>query len=102
MTMTDISGSRTPRDDGADENSFTSPFRGWLRTILGGRGDATLRDTIAELIEEGREAEGSIAAHERMLLTNILKLRDRTVEDAMVPRADIGAVDIDISLQALV
>jgi len=86
MTMTDISGSRSPREDGADEqNSFTGQFRGWLRTILGGRGDTTLRDTIEELIEERREAEGSIAADERVLLANILKLHDRTVVDAMVP-----------------
>jgi CBS domain containing-hemolysin-like protein len=101
--MTDISGSRSPREDGADEqNSFAGPFRGWLRAILGGRGDTTLRDTIEELIEEGREAEGSIAAHERVLLANILKLRDRSVEDAMVPRADIVAVDIDTPLPALI
>ena len=103
MTMTDISGSRSPREDGADEqNSFTGQFRGWLRTILGGRGDTTLRDTIEELIEERREAEGSIAADERVLLANILKLRDRTVVDAMVPRADIVAVDIDTTLPALI
>ena len=101
--MTDISGSRSPREDGADEqNSFTGQFRGWLRTILGGRGDTTLRDTIEELIEERREAEGSIAADERVLLANILKLRDRTVVDAMVPRADIVAVDIDTTLPALI
>ena len=103
MTMTDISGSRSPREDGADEqNSFTGQFRGWLRTILGGRGDTTLRDTIEELIEERREAEGSIAADERVLLANILKLHDRTVVDAMVPRADIVAVDIDTTLPALI
>ena len=101
--MTDISGSRSPREDGADEqNSFTGQFRGWLRTILGGRGDTTLRDTIEELIEERREAEGSIAADERVLLANILKLHDRTVVDAMVPRADIVAVDIDTTLPALI
>lgn len=103
MTMADISGSRTPREDGADEqNSFTGQFRGWLRTILGGRGDTTLRDTIEELIEERREAEGSIAADERVLLANILKLRDRTVVDTMVPRADIVAVDIDTTLPELI
>ncbi|QQP89388.1 HlyC/CorC family transporter [Skermanella sp. TT6] len=101
--MADISGSRTPREDGADEqNSFTGQFRGWLRTILGGRGDTTLRDTIEELIEERREAEGSIAADERVLLANILKLRDRTVVDTMVPRADIVAVDIDTTLPELI
>jgi CBS domain containing-hemolysin-like protein len=104
MTMTDISGSRTPREDGADEqNSFSHQFRGWLRTILGGRGDNTLRETIEELIEERRgEEEDSIAASERVLLANILKLRDRTVANVMVPRADIVAVDIETSLPDLI
>ncbi|EWY42386.1 hemolysin C [Skermanella stibiiresistens SB22] len=101
--MTDISGSRTPREDGADEhNSFTGQFRGWLRTILGGRGDTTLRDTIEELIEERREVEGSIAADERVLLANILKLHERTVVDTMVPRADIVAVDVETTLPELI
>src|SRR5690349_24951699 len=80
-TMTDSSGSRTPRDDGAEEqNSLTVQFRHWLRTMLGGRDDTTLRDAIEELIEERPAAEDSIAADERVLITNILKLRDRTVD----------------------
>ncbi|HSK40908.1 MAG TPA: hemolysin family protein [Arenibaculum sp.] len=100
--MTDQSGSRRPRADGAEEqHSLPLQFRGWLRAMLG-RGDNTLRDTIEELIEERREAENSIAADERILLANILKLRDRTVVDAMVPRADIVAVDVDVTLPELI
>jgi CBS domain containing-hemolysin-like protein len=101
--MTDQSGSRRPREDGAEEqSSLPHQFRGWLRMIMGGRSDATLRHTIEELIEERRESEGSIAADERLLLGNILKLHDRTVADVMVPRADIVAVNADIPLPALV
>lgn len=104
MTMADLSDSRSPRYDGADDNpSLSHHFRGWLRAILGGRGDNTLRETIEELIEEnGDAAEGSIGASERTLLANILKLRDRTVVDAMVPRADIVAVSADIGLPDLI
>lgn len=101
--MADLSDSRTPREDGADDNRTpTQQFRGWLRAILGGRGDNTLRDAIEELIEERDSAENSIAADERILLANILKLRDRTVVDAMVPRADIIGVPADITLPQLV
>ncbi|WP_119679871.1 hemolysin family protein [Indioceanicola profundi] len=101
--MADLSDSRTPREDGAeDHNSLSHQFRGWLRAVLGGRGDNTLRDAIEELIEERDSAENSIAADERILLANILKLRDRTVVDAMVPRADIVAVPADITLPELV
>jgi len=102
-TMTDSSGSRSPRDDGADEqNSLTHQFRHWLRAILGGREDTTLRDAIEELIEERPEAEDSIAADERVLITNILKVGDRRVADVMVPRADIVAVDSATTLPDLV
>ncbi|HYE48063.1 MAG TPA: hemolysin family protein, partial [Azospirillaceae bacterium] len=72
------------------------------RAILGGRGDSTLRHTIEELIEERPEAGDSIAAGERALLANILKLRNRTVVDAMVPRADIVAVEVGITLPDLI
>jgi len=70
--------------------------------MLGGRADSTLRHAIEELIEEGPTAEDSIAADERVLLSNILKLRDRTVSDVMVPRADIVAVEVGVSLTDLV
>ncbi|WP_245593591.1 hemolysin family protein [Azospirillum halopraeferens] len=92
-----------PRDDGAeDQSTLGHLFRGWLRSVIRGRGDTTLRDTIEELIEEEDETEGSMAASERALLANILKLRDRTVVDVMVPRADIIAVDVDTDIPTLI
>ncbi|WP_114395753.1 hemolysin family protein [Oleisolibacter albus] len=101
--MADLSDSRSPREDGAEEQgSITQQFRGWLRSILGVRGGDTLRETIAEMIEERDGAETSMAEGERTLLANILKLRKRTVVDAMVPRADIVAVPADISLTDLI
>ncbi len=101
--MTETSDSRMPRDDGAeDQHSLGHLFRGWLRSAIRGRGDNTLRDTIEELIEDDDEGESSMAAGERTLLANILKLRDRTVVDVMVPRADIIGLDVDTPLPALV
>ncbi|MBP2311667.1 hemolysin family protein [Azospirillum soli] len=101
--MSEISDSRTPREDGAeDQHSLGHLFKGWLRTVLGGRDDNTLRETIEELIEEQDGEEGSMGAGERALLANILKLRDRSVADVMVPRADIVAVDVDTSMPALI
>lgn len=101
--MTETSDSRMPRDDGAeDQHSLGHLFRGWLRSAIRGRGDTTLRDTIEELIEDDDESEGSMGAGERTLLANILKLRDRTVVDVMVPRADIVALDVDTPLPAVI
>ncbi|HEY0838405.1 MAG TPA: hemolysin family protein [Azospirillum sp.] len=100
--MTETSDSRMPRDDGAEDQSLGHLFRGWLRSVIGGKGDTTLRDTLEELIEEEGEAEGGMAANERALLGNVLKLRDRTVVDVMVPRADIIGVDVSTPLPALI
>jgi len=91
----DTSSSSRPRNGGADLTGPQSgPLRNWLRQILGGRAENGWRETIEDLIEEG---DGDVDAtdHERLLLTNIVRLRELTVYDVMVPRADIVCCDID-------
>lgn len=56
-------------------------------------GEGTVRDTLDELIEAGNEADEELTEGERTLLANILGARGRPVEDVMVPRADIVAVE---------
>jgi len=63
----------------------------------------TVRDVIEELIEERIEesSEGGgdlIDSHERLLLANVLRLRDVSAADIMVPRVDIVALEADKSL----
>ena len=60
-----------------------------------------VRKTLEELIEDRVEVQDPINADERALLANIFRLRDRTVADVMVPRADIVAVAADTSLAEL-
>ena len=66
-------------------------------------GSDTLREAIEEYIEEIDEDENSpsIARHEKALISNVLKLRDTTVIDVMIPRADIAAIDVEASKEAL-
>jgi len=54
--------------------------------------EAALREAVEELIEDSTTPGGAPTA-ERMLLDNILRMRERTVADCMVPRADIVAID---------
>lgn len=65
--------------------------------------EASMRDVIEELIEERIEENPDGAAvidsNERLLLSNVLKLRDLTAHDIMVPQADIVAIDIATGLQ---
>lgn len=65
--------------------------------------DDSLRDAIEELIEEKKETapQSAVAAHERLLISNILQLRDLPVQDVMVPRADIVAISIDTTKDEL-
>ncbi len=65
-------------------------------------GDSPLRDTFEELIEEHEERVDSIDPGERALIANILNLGGLSAHDVMVPRADIGAVGVNTSLEDLV
>ena len=63
---------------------------------------AAVRDVIEELIEErieeSPEGAATIDPNERLLLSNVLRLRDVTARDIMVPRADIIGIEISTSL----
>ena len=56
-----------------------------------------VRDVIEELIEErieeSADGDAAIDPNERLLLSNVLALRDVTARDIMVPRADIVAIE---------
>lgn len=67
------------------------------RKIRRQENDATLRETIEELIEETNGRPTTIDSDEKVLLGNVLSLRDSTAQDIMIPRADIVAVPINIS-----
>ena len=65
--------------------------------------DDALRDAIEELIEE-EELDtplSAVAVHERLLISNILQLRDLPVIDVMIPRADIISIDINYSKEEI-
>jgi len=59
-----------------------------------------LREVVEDLIEEPL-SESGLSSAERMLLGNIIQLRERTIADCMVPRADIIAADADSSLKVV-
>ena len=54
--------------------------------------------TQALLHHDGTGGEDSFSPEERAMLNNILRLRELRVEDVMVPRADIQAVEIGTTL----
>ena len=94
------SSSRSPRENGAAETpSLSKTILSWLRGLGGARsGDATLREGLELLIEEHANQDQPIDPDERLMLMNILKLSELRVEDVMVPRADIIAVEHESTL----
>src|SRR3546814_2894074 len=90
---------RPARDGANDDFAPLQGLKNWPRSLRRGRnGDSSLRHAIEELIEEseGESEEALISRDESSLLLNILKLRDLTAYDIMVPRADIAAIPNDI------
>ncbi len=107
MTKEDSSGSQTDSEppqiehSSPDKNAPEAGFIGWLKGAIGiekaNDGDS-LRDVFEDFIEEAEqrpETSTQVTTHERTLITNVLKLRDLTVSDVMIPRAEIVAIDIN-------
>jgi len=78
-------------------------MKSWLNTLKSllkrKEGEGSLRETLEELIEEEEVTDASLAPDEREMLTNILKLRDLTAIDLMIPRAEIIAVPIESTFE---
>jgi magnesium and cobalt transporter len=70
--------------------------------------EPTLRESIAELMQEAADAPetqdppSELDRHERLLIHNVLRLRETTAYDVMIPRADIVAMRSDLTLEQAV
>jgi CBS domain containing-hemolysin-like protein len=88
--------------NGNGRHSFLGRIQGLLRK----RESESVRDRVEELLvsDDGatRDSPGEhvsgLDPHERILLGNVLRLRDKTAYDVMVPRADILAMPVDLTL----
>jgi magnesium and cobalt transporter len=76
-----------------------------LGTLLGRRHtEHSLRESIAELVQEAADAQETpgeppeLDRDERLLIANVLRMRETAADDVMVPRADIVAMRADATL----
>lgn len=67
-----------------------------LRTLFGLQG-GSVREDIEDALKDASAVSG-LSDQERLLLENVLSLHELRVQDVMVPRADIIAVEYEISL----
>ncbi len=89
--------------DAPSEADSTS-LKGWVSgvlTKLRGR-EPSLRESLEDVIEEHRDDPSDLTAEERIMLMNIVSLRELQISDVMVPRADIVAVEMSLPIEGLV
>lgn len=67
-----------------------------LMGVRGGPARLVTEEEIAASLEEGLDA-GVIEAHEHMMVRNVFRLDDRSVDSMMIPRTDIVWLDVDAS-----
>jgi len=100
--MTDPADPPNTADSQPSDESLFQALKSWLTRRRPRNGEG-LRGSIEEIIQEhGAAEETAVEPGELALLRNILTLHDKAVEDVMVPRADIVAVEIETSLPDLV
>ncbi len=75
---------------------------GWLKALFRRRNGDTLRDVIEELAVSDHADIDPDEGSEQALLANVLRMSSRTVEDVMVPRPDVVAVEITTPLSELI
>lgn len=86
---------------GDQTQSTDKPLFGFFRTLLGSKSDQDLHSALREFVADAEHDNSGIATDERVLISNILALRDMCAVDVMIPRADIIAIDSSISTQEL-
>lgn len=72
---------------------------GWLERLIGrfSRGRDSARSDLEEVLSDA-SAMADLSARERLMLKNVLGFHRVRVSDVMVPRADIVAAAVDMSL----
>src|SRR5258707_8543659 len=76
-------------------------FARLARAVFGWKNGPTRAD-IEVVLEATGPGEAGVSPEERTMIRNILALRGRRIEDVMLPRGDIIAVQQDISIGELV
>lgn len=93
-----VPGTVLPTDAGGVPPSWL----GRLREAFGFKPSASLRQNLEQALSQEDALDAAFSPEERQLIRNILRLRETRVDDVMVPRADIDAVEIDTTLSDLI
>ncbi|MFB9174118.1 hemolysin family protein [Roseibium salinum] len=82
---------------------WTAAFLDHIKRVLRlGRQASSLRENLEDELAREGSGDTAFSPEERLLLGNILRLRELRVDDVMIPRADIDAVDAQTTLSRVV
>ncbi len=100
-----MTNSRPPDKNPPPERAEAAPARRWtrLRSWLSGTGTQSLRESIEEAIDQHHteHAAGGMVPAARTMMVNLLEFADLRVDDVMVPRADIVAIEDTATVERL-
>ncbi len=89
-------GAPAPRDETGRPNLFRR-----VAARIRNRNSARLREDLTDALSESTNVGQAFTDSERAMLNNILRLREVRVDDVLVPRSDIIAVEIQTPLGEL-
>src|SRR5262245_25448294 len=74
-----------------------------IKQRFGGGRDSSFQESLQNVIEthSGSDGESQIADEAKSMLLNIIEFADMRVEDVMVPRADIVALEETANIRTL-
>lgn len=103
-----VASDASASEQGSDPQSTTArpqparaPFFEGIAQFFRSRNGTSLREDLADALSASASNAESFSPAERAMLNNILRLREVRVEDVMIPRTDIEAVEIDTTLGEL-
>ncbi|WP_188823351.1 hemolysin family protein [Brucella endophytica] len=105
LTAQPSSAADVPQKNDVDEQSTQRPVPAEKRSLfagifpfLRGRPSTSLRQDLVEALSDKESTDQAFSPEERAMLVNILQLQGVRVEDVMIPRSDIEAVEIETPL----
>ena len=84
-----------------EDNKAPSILKRLARLLRGEQAEQSIRESLEEVIEESERESPALAEQERVMIANLLKFGELRVDDVMVPRADIVAIEEKTPLAGL-
>lgn len=96
-------GNEASRNNPTNDGTAQSGIWTKMRSLFSSERDASLRESLQGVIEQHESENGSdgFRPQERSMMLNLLAFSELRVDDVMVPRADIIAVDDTVTIQTL-